>query len=115
MEFKKTVAVDFDGVLNNYKGYDPDDLGTPRQGVHDFLETLDKEYTIIIHSTRPSDKIERWLRENHLDKYIQRVTQNKPPAVAYIDDRAVRFNGDYKDCLKRFTEKAYWQNNGDTE
>lgn len=110
MKFKKTIAIDFDGVLNNYKGYDPDNLETPRKGVKQFLETLNKKYTIIIHSTRPSDKIEHWLHQNKLDTYIQRVTQNKPPAIAYIDDRAIRFNGDYQECLQNLTEKTYWEN-----
>ena len=26
---KPTICVDFDGVLNNYKGYDGDNLGIP--------------------------------------------------------------------------------------
>ena len=109
MEFKKTVAVDFDGVLNNYTGYDPNDLGTIRDGAKDFLETLHQKYTVIIYSTRNSTDIIYWLKRYHLDKYINRVTNNKPPAVAYIDDRAIRFNGNYDECLESFTEKAYWQ------
>ena len=109
MEFKKTVAVDFDGVLNNYQGYNPDDLGTIREGAREFLEVLYSKYTIIIYSTRNSSDIIHWLKKYHLDKYVAKVTDKKPPAVAYIDDRAVRFNGDYKECLSCFTEKAYWE------
>ena len=109
MKFKKTVAVDFDGVLNNYHGYDPNNLGTIREGAEDFLKELHRKYTIVIYSTRNSTDIIHWLRTYHLDKYVQKVTNNKPPAVAYIDDRAVRFTGDYEECLANFTEKAYWQ------
>lgn len=109
MKFKKTVAVDFDGVLNNYEGYDPKDLKTPREGAKEFLETLYEKYTIIIYSTRDSTNIRHWLRKYHLDKYIREVTNKKPPAIAYIDDRAIRFNGNYESLLDNFTEKAYWQ------
>ena len=113
MKFKKTIAVDFDGVLNNYTGYDPHNLFTPRSGVEDFLKTLNKQYEVIIYSTRNKSDIEKWLIKYHLDKYIQRVTNKKPPAVAYIDDRAVRFNGDYSDCLEDLDERAYWQKKED--
>ena len=109
MDFKKTVAVDFDGVLNNYHGYDPDDLGTIRDGAREFIECLYLKYSIIIYSTRDSTNIRHWLKKYHLDKYITKVSNKKPPAVAYIDDRAIRFNGDYTKCLHDFTEKAYWQ------
>jgi FMN phosphatase YigB (HAD superfamily) len=86
--------VDFDGVLNNYTGYDPHNLFTPRRGVEDFLKELSKEYNIIIFSTRNSSDIVKWLEKYHLSKYIHRVTNIKPPAVVYIDDRGLRFNGD---------------------
>lgn len=109
MEFKKTVAVDFDGVLNNYHGYNPNDLGTIREGAKEFLEELHQEYTVIIYSTRNSTDIIHWLEKYHLNRYIKEVTNKKPPAVAYIDDRGIRFEGDYKQCLSDFTEKAYWQ------
>ena len=110
MEFKKTIAVDFDGVLNNYKGYDAKDLGTPRKEVKKFLETLNKEYTVIIFTSRNHTLVRQWLKEYHLDKYIKNVTNSKPPAVAYIDDRAIRFDGNYDEVLKQAKDfKAYWE------
>ena len=109
MKFKRTIAVDFDGVLNNYVGYDPHNLFTPREGCEDFLKELYVEFDIIIFSTRESSHIDKWLKRYHLDKYITKVTNKKPPAVAYIDDRAVRFDGNYDDCLRNLKIKAYWQ------
>lgn len=113
IKFKKTIAVDFDGVLNNYIGYDKNNLFTPRDGVEDFLIELNKEFDIIIFSTREKSKIIKWLEKYHLDKYITLVTNEKPPAVAYIDDRAIRFNGSYKECLNNLTVNAYWQKEGE--
>ena len=39
-----------------------------------------------------------WLKDHNLDKYISKVTAEKPRAVAYIDDKAVRFDS-WKQCL----------------
>lgn len=109
IKYKRNIAVDFDGVLNNYTGYDPHNLFTPRSGAKEFLEKLHEQYDIIIYSTRNSSEIVKWLEKYHFDKYVKVVTDKKPPAVAYIDDRAIRFNGDYRECLENLTEKAYWQ------
>lgn len=114
MEFKKTIAVDFDGVLNNYKGYDPKNLGTPRKEAKKFLEVLNKEYTIIIFTSRNHTLVRHWLKEYHLDKYIKNVTNSKPPAVAYIDDRAIRFDGNYDEVLDQAMNfKTYWEKTKD--
>lgn len=111
MKFKKTIAVDFDGVLNNYKGYDARNLGTPRKNVEKFLKELSNDYTIIIFTSRNHSLVRHWLVENHLDKYIHNVTNSKPPAVAYIDDRAVNFSGDYDKVLDDVKDfKAFWEN-----
>ena len=42
MPLKPIICIDFDGVLNNYNGYDGDNLGTPRPGAKEFLEKLSK-------------------------------------------------------------------------
>lgn len=110
MKFKKTIAVDFDGVLNDYKGYDEKNLESPRKGCKEFLEELSKNYTIIIFTSRNHTLVEIWLKEYHLDKYIKNVTNMKPPAVAYIDDRAINFNGDYSKVLDKLKDfKAHWE------
>ena len=110
MKFKQTIALDFDGVLNNYSGYDEKDLGTIRDGCKEFLEAISKEYTIIIFTSRNHTHVVDWIRYYNLDKYIRKVTNSKPPAVAYIDDRAVRFNGNYEETLEVLKDvNPYWK------
>lgn len=91
------VCVDFDGVLNNYEYYDDDDLSTPRAGAKEFLESLSKRFYVIIFTARDNSKVEKWLNDH--DMPYNEVTNIKKPAVAYIDDRALQFNGDYKAIL----------------
>ncbi len=108
---KKTVAVDFDGVLNLYNGWQgEDELFQPRENAQQFLALLAADYEVIIHSTRSPTKIRRWLDEHGLAGYVADVTSVKPPAVAYVDDRAVRFEGDFGDVLVELsTFKPYWE------
>ena len=49
---KPNICLDFDGVFNNYKGYDGDNIGRPREGIREFLEELSQDYTIIVCSVR---------------------------------------------------------------
>ena len=107
---KPVVCIDFDGVLNNYKGYDGDNLGTPREGSREFLEELNEKYTVMIYSVRRYSKIITWLKDNDLIHLITNVTSYKLPAVAYIDDRAIPFDGDYDKALNKLKNfKPYWQ------
>ena len=106
----QTVCVDFDGVLNNYHGYDGDNLGTPREGVKEFLEQLSLEYDIVIFSARRYSKIIKWLTDYDLIKYVSNVTSYKVPAVAYIDDRGINFDGDYTNALRQLKMfRPYWK------
>ncbi len=107
---KPTICIDFDGVLNNYHGYDGDNLGTPRDGAKEFLQELNKKYTVIILSARRYSHIIRWLNEYDLWQYVADVTSFKPPATCYVDDRGIQFNGDYKETLKQIKKfKTYWE------
>ena len=107
---KPTIALDFDGVLNNYKGYDGDNLGTPRQGAKEFLQTLSKNHKVIILTARNFAKVLNWLQEYDLSKYVYDVTNIKQPATEYIDDRAIPFNGDYEDTLAKLEYfEPYWK------
>lgn len=107
---KPTICLDFDGVLNNYHGFDRHDLGEIRPGAEEFLKKLSRNYNVIIFSVRPFPKIVKWLKKHNLDEYVWDVTSRKPVALAYIDDRALRFEGNYEETLKELQGfKPYWK------
>ena len=107
---KPNICLDFDGVFNEYKGYDGDNIGRPREGIKEFLETLSQDYTIIVCSVRKFPMIIKWLEEHNLRKYVASVTSFKPPAIAYLDDRGIRFDGDFDKALEDIKSfRTYWE------
>jgi len=104
---KKTICVDFDGVLNSYKsgwGKGVDDLPDPPvEGAIDWLEGLVAEgcFNVCIYSSRSKEKagidaMRLWLLNNGLlDGTLDEIEfpTQKPPAYLTIDDRAWRFDG----------------------
>ncbi|WP_066360310.1 hypothetical protein [Herbidospora mongoliensis] len=104
-----TIAVDFDGVIHAYsKGwadgtiYDP-----PIPGAIEGLQQLMVEHAVFIHTSRAARPVAEWLAEHGITACVEEgiaaplefwndrsqvlVTNRKLPAVAYLDDRAVRF------------------------
>lgn len=103
---KKTICVGFDGVLNEY-GYEERDLGEPLTGSKEFIKELRKKYKVVILTIRPKEQVIDWLNNNGFPS--MKVTNRKIPAVVYIDDRAIQFNGNYKKVISRLKNfKPYW-------
>ena len=103
---KKTICVGFDGVLNEY-GYEERDLGEPLTGSKEFIKELRKKYKVVILTSRPKEQVIGWLTHNGFPS--MKVTNRKVPAVAYIDDRAIRFNGNYTPTIyESLNLKPYW-------
>lgn len=104
------ICVDFDGVLNTYTGYRGDDeLFEPKPGAEDFLRVLNQKGTVVIHTARDSQKVKKWLKQYHLDRYIHSVTKEKVPAIVYIDDRAIQFKGCFVETLQELESfKVHW-------
>jgi hypothetical protein len=109
MKKRYTIAVDFDGVLHSYQKEwinhhtIPD---VPTAGAIGWLNEIQESFDVIIFTTRGKTwrgrrAVKRWLWENGLrqedaetwsDLRIK-ITDRKPAALIYLDDRAVRFNG----------------------
>ena len=91
------VAIDFDGTL--CVPYD----GPPLPGALEFLEQLSRRgYYVAIYTCNVTDKVEAWLEKYGVAKFVGSVTNTKPPAVLYFDDRGWRFDGEesYGDVLR---------------
>mgnify|MGYP003112223736 FL=1 len=99
------IGIDFDGVIHrNSKGFfDGTVYDVPVEGVYEALQTISKNYTIIVYSAKARkdrmliknktgvELIWEWLKKYKLDKFVTDVTSEKPRAVCYIDDKAFRF------------------------
>lgn len=107
----QTIAVDFDRVLHTYERGWADGLiyGELMPGALPALVTLMLRYAVYVHTTRSPRQVAAWIEEKsgrsiecvtwpwwHRGKFWNRqgvllVSNRKLPALAYVDDRAVRF------------------------
>lgn len=110
---KPRILIDLDGVLNNYSGnYIEEIIPSVKIGAKEFLEELFSinKYELILFTTRKPDLVLEWLITNKLDKYFSDITNQKLPAKIYIDDRALKFEGDFSKTLGDIQNfKCYWQ------
>ena len=112
---KKTIVFDFDGVIHSYtsgwKGIDviPD---KPTDGIKDVIDDLrNKGYEVIIVSTRCVEEkgikaIQNYLKEN--DIVVDDIMAHKPPALVYVDDRAITFDGDTSTLVEKICNFKPW-------
>jgi hypothetical protein len=89
----KTIAIDFDGVLHKYsKGWRNGEIyDEPMEGAVGACKLLiERGYNLVVFTVRKNTRaVEEWLRKNGFPE--MKVTNQKPKAVAYIDDRGIRF------------------------
>ena len=90
----KTVCVDFDGVLAQHRPGQKN-IGRPLQAGLDLLRTLKKQgFEIVILTARTEEHwgaIWTFLAVNKVKNLVSDVTNIKPPAVKYYDDRAIHW------------------------
>jgi hypothetical protein len=112
MAFKLTLAIDYDGVINPYsKGWQKGELYETKvtDGFWQWLERTSKDFECVIHSSRFAEAggmaaTLAWLKECYRREhgaearlpYIK-FSATKPPAFLTIDDRCLRFDGDWSD------------------
>lgn len=102
-----TVALDFDGTLTaDFRGYTGVEVkDPPAPGARRFVEDLILDgYEVVIFSHRAKDASGREAIRQWLDKHdfpsIDVITDRKPAAQVYVDDRAKRFEGDFGDVAR---------------
>lgn len=114
---KKTVVFDFDGVIHSYTSGWQGETKIPDPPVHGIDRALREikaaGYEVVIVSTRCSSVFGRIAIENWLDMYglaqlVDRVCKEKPPAIVYIDDRAICFDGDTDTLLDKVQNFKPW-------
>lgn len=96
---KLSIVFDFDGVIHSYKsGWKGETVisDPPTPGIERAIFELKNDYEIIIVSSRCRSEegrnaIIKWCRQHGI--YFDKVMMEKPPAVCYIDDRAIYFDG----------------------
>lgn len=109
------MAIDFDGVIHkNSKGFhDGTIYDDPVDGSLEALKILSKTYNIIIftakakpdrpliHGKTGQELVKDWLEKHGFLEYIKEITSEKPRAIAYIDDKAIKF-----ECWQEVLQKV---------
>ena len=111
------IGIDFDGVIHtNSKGYyDGTIYDDPLPGTYEGLKKLSEKYTLILFTTKAKPDrglingrptiglIWEWLEKHNLNQFISKITSEKPRAVVYIDDKALRFTS-WDKCLNDLSD-----------
>lgn len=114
MSKKFTVVFDFDGVIHSYtsgwKGVDviPD---PPVAGIREAIAEIRKQYRVVVVSSRFRDEkgmqaTIKWLEKN--DIIVDDLSIEKQPALVYIDDRALTFDGNAAALLEKIKYFKPW-------
>lgn len=115
MSFKQTVVIDFDGCVHSYtsgwKGIDviPD---PPVEGIREAIINIRKKYKVVIVSSRTSCPqgiiaVNKWLEKYDIE--VDDISDTKPPAIVYVDDRAIKFDGNSDSLLDKICSFKTWQ------
>lgn len=114
--FRRTIAVDFDGVIAEYDGWKGRSvLGPPRKDVIEALHELHAEgWKIIIHTTRGEKEVGPYLVQHGIPHHEinrnsdYRTLGAKPVADVYWDDRAIFYSGDAKRDVRLIRRFRTW-------
>ncbi len=102
---RRTVCLDFDGVIHSYtSGWCGADI-IPDPPIHKSREAiarLRQQFRVVVYSARCYSEAGRqaivdWLHLHEIE--VDEVCQHKPPAIAYVDDRAIPFLGDWDQAI----------------
>ena len=112
---KQTVVVDFDGVIHSYTsgwqgvGVIPD---PPVPGIKEAINNIRSAgYEVIVVSTRCASPEGRVALFQYLNRHgieVDDIRKEKPPAIVYIDDRAICFDGHPETLLAKIMHFTPW-------
>jgi hypothetical protein len=119
---RKTLCVDFDGVLHEYISpwtFADEIADGPVPGALDWLVAmLGEGFDVCVYSSRSKDPagiaaMRAWFAKHGMDADILEQLDfptEKPAAYLTIDDRAFRFEGDFPtaDWIRRFRPWNKW-------
>lgn len=107
------AVVDFDGVLNHYDGWTGMFQEYPmREYADKFLRDLKEAgFNIVIQTARPdTDKVWGWLKDWGCAECVLDITNLKPPALVYVDDRAIHFDGEFRGLVEKIKSfRPHWE------
>lgn len=112
---KQTVVFDFDGVIHSYySGWHGIDVipDPPVPGIKEAIDAIREHgYEVIVVSTRCANPygmgaVRKYLRD--YDIVVDDVVAHKPPAIVYIDDRAICFDGNPLNLLYQIINFVPW-------
>ena len=111
----KTVVFDFDGVIHSYtSGWQGMAVANdpPVDGIREAIaEIRAAGYEVAVVSTRCADMKGYQAIVQYLDKHdikFDRILAVKPPAIVYIDDRAICFDGKPETLLDKINAFKPW-------
>jgi len=115
-DFKPTICIDFDGVIHSYENgwQDGAIYGEVVPGFFEWVERVRDQFNLVIYSSRSKDdagvtamglwlheKRNKWIaaggQRNPVEQLTMEFAHEKPAAWLTIDDRAIRFTGDWND------------------
>lgn len=112
---KPNVVFDFDGVIHSYRRGWKGDAEIPDAPVPGIRESIAHirlaGYRVVVVSTRcrtPDglEAVRAYLNENEIE--VDDVRTDKIPAVCYIDDRAICFDGHPETLLEKIINFEPW-------
>lgn len=84
---------------------------SPVPGIKDAIIEIRKHYRVVVVSSRcyqsvGIEAITAWLQEHNIK--VDDITDEKPPAVVIIDDRAITFDGKTEGLLEKIRNFKPW-------
>jgi hypothetical protein len=113
---ESSLAIDFDCTIHSYtSGYQPNRFDDPVNGAIQALSQLADQYSkIYVFTARDIlHPVERWLKEEFRKANITypsniEITNIKPKADIYIDDKGYQFNGDWVKTMEDIQKYKTW-------